>query len=501
MQAILVPLDNRPITYIFPQMVARIAGVDALMPPRSIMGSLQADSPAEQLNSWLSETLTKRSPQCLLVCADSIIYGGLISSRRTTLTSNQLLDRAKVISLWKKQHPSLAKVFVQSSIMRVSDNYDNTEEKMYWARFGREIFSWSEALHRLAAQRIVQDATGSREASAKLQQLEARIDAGVREDYLSTRRRNFQINKRLLDYAQAGNIDLLIYSQDDSAQYGLNVLEKQRLLEDAQARGLKNVLAYAGADEVLLTMLARLLLQTVQRAPSAQLAFSPDNGRQIISLYEGQTLSESVNNQLTAAGVKVTDGANADLQFIVHTSGSRQGDHIQLPGHPDLRNLSTAAAVETTLSLISSSTLPVVVCDVAYANGADPALVEGLLARPELFEKIWGYAGWNTSGNTFGSAIAMGVARWCAEQSNRGGNTAFKDALFVRLSDDWAYQACVRQELQGDLSQDKLNQLMAPHLDRIATAIKHRPSVQLRLPWQRSFEIEVQLGDPLHAGR
>lgn len=502
MQAILVPLDNRPVTYVFPQMVARLAGIDALLPPRSIMGSLQSDSSGEHLGSWLNETLDKRSPQAMLVCADSIVYGGLISSRRTNMTAGQLLERAKMCSQWKKGHKELSKVFVQSSIMRISDNYDNTEEKPYWSRFGRDIFAWSEALHRLAAQKVVQDAVGSREASAKLQQLEARIDSAVREDYLHTRRRNFQVNKRLLEYAAAGSIDLLVFSQDDSAQFGLNVLEKQRLLEEAQTRGLRNVLAYAGADEVLITMLSRLLAQNAQQSPTAKISFSPEHGKQITSLYEGQTLIESITNQLNAAGVRTREDA-ADLHVIVHTGDNRQGDHILLPGHPDLRNLNTAAAVDSTLALLQSTTTPVVLCDVAYANGADPMLIERLLDCPELLDKLWGYAGWNTSGNTFGSAIGMGVARWYADQTNRRSTavSALKDALFVRLADDWAYQARVRQELRGDLSRERLDQLMTPYLERIGTALKHRPNVQLRLPWQRSFEVEIYLGDPLRAGR
>jgi hypothetical protein len=496
MKAIVIPIDNRPVTYVFPQLIGQIAGVEILAPPRNLMGSLQANSNVDAVADWLSSALQTHKPNGLLVCIDTIIYGGLIPSRRGEETSPQLLERTKSIQRWKKLAPQI-KTYVQSSIMRVSDNYDSTEEKQYWARYGREIYAWSEAMHR-AMSTASSGNDAARQRAAELTQSEARVPADIRKDYLDTRTRNFQINRKLLDYADSGDIDFLIFSQDDSGEFGLNVAEKEKLQAETARRGLKNVYTYAGADEVLMTMMGRWLLQELNIRPSVRISFSPEAGGGIASRYEGQTIGSSVKLQSEAIGLTTT-GAKPDLHLIVHTSGDRQGDHIWLQGHPDLRAMNTSSAVERTIELLEESNEPCVLCDVAYSNGSDPALVAELLKRKDLLKKLWGYAGWNTTGNTLGSALAMGVARWFAEKKEFGeqSNEALKNALFIRFADDWAYQTQVRKELGQDLSRDTLSKLMAPHLALLGNALEMQPSrVDLDLPWQRSFEVEIRHAYP-----
>ena len=48
------------------------------------------------------------------------------------------------------------------------------------------------------------------------------------------------------------------------------------------------------------------------------------------------------------------------------------------------------------------------IADNAYANGADLSLIQ-LLNTNGLLLKVSGYAGWNTSANTIGTAIAEAV--------------------------------------------------------------------------------------------
>jgi hypothetical protein len=135
-------------------------------------------------------------------------------------------------------------------------------------------------------------------------------------------------------------------------------------------------------------------------------------------------------------------------------------------------------------------------CDTAYSNGADPLLLESLLARPELLQKLYAYAGWNTTGNTIGSAIALGVARWFAVRSGSKDEASahWRRAMFVRFTDDWAYQTQVRRQLSTDLSDQHVQNLMQPYIARVAQALEFdRGSVKFTLPWGRTFEIEVSL--------
>ena len=523
MKTLLIPLDDRPVTYAFPALVAKMARVEAILPARHLLGSLTKPAQIDELLNFAEAVITKQEPAAVIVCLDSLLYGGLITGRRSQDDFKTIMARLDRIKKWKSLTARPPVVMAQSSIMRVSDNYDNTEEKEYWSRFGREIFEWSACLHRLSR--------GEKPTAGLLESLERRIPPEIRQDYLDTRRRNFTTNMTLLKSMNEGYIDHLIFSQDDSGAYGLNVSEKERLIATSAQLGLTDkVSIYAGADEVMLTLLARLLIaeglrQTSTtsanqsenlsaRAPGVVVHFSPSQCAGVASRYEGQDLGTTVGSHIDASGLRIkesTSGTGNDTRpnphtfcLIIHGPNERQGDHISLPGLADLSQLDSSGTVKQTMDLIEQSGhAGVLIADVAYANGGDPKLIEALLKRPELLAKVKSYGGWNTAGNTMGSTLAIAVAYWFSvlEQKTespqavpaelRKLSDAHKQCLFVRLVDDWAYQACVRKLLNGEPSTQKLAELIGPYIGKINSALAMEPSVRLSFPWKRTFEIEI----------
>ncbi|HEY9715670.1 MAG TPA: DUF4127 family protein [Chroococcales cyanobacterium] len=489
MPALLLPLDDRPVTYVYPQLIARVAGVEPLVAPRSLFGSLKSAADIQGISEWIQNTIAKSNPDVLLLCLDTMLYGGLINSRRSDDSLKLVQDRLNALTAWQKKSTRRLPIYAQASIMRISDNYDATEEKEYWSRYGREIYDWSSQTHRMLR--------GDSLPPGVLAAAEARIPADIRQDYQKTRFRNFQINQKLIDMVQQGVISRLTFSLDDSGPAGLNVHEQEKLTAMAQQASLsKKVSTYAGADEVLGVLLARWLVDTKRsnrHNPTALVRFSPEDGNSVHSRYEGQSIGDSIMAQIQACGIdlqKEDDRPNpVDFAIIVHTAGDKQGDHIFLPGQPDLRRVDTTKSVKSTLQLIEQSPHPCVLLDVAYANGSDAVLVEELLQKPALVEKLWAYSGWNTTGNSAGSALALAVANW----SSQGQNLAdLKTCLYIRLADDWAYQANVRATLNAVVSADQLGQQMAPYLERIVAALGAQPpATSLRFPWNRTFEVEI----------
>jgi hypothetical protein len=230
-------------------------------------------------------------------------------------------------------------------------------------------------------------------------------------------------------------------------------------------------------------------VDTKGKRPTARLRFASEEGRQCQSRYEGQTIGETITSHVNAVGIQLREGDDVDFQIVVHAA-HRQGDHIQLPGHADLRHLDTAAAVRSTLKLLEEANVPSVLIDVAYANGSDPALVEQLLSRKDLLDKLVSYSGWNTTGNSTGSALSLAVARWARNSNVR--DESLSECLFTRFADDWAYQANVRASIAAETSTAQLATLMTPYVKRIATAMNYQPkALTLSFPWNRTFEIEV----------
>jgi hypothetical protein len=496
MKVLMVPLDDRPVTYLLPQLIARIAGCEAMMPPRNLMGSLKQSANLDAIFNWIDNALSTNKIEAVFVCADTLIHGGLINSRRSTETHKELQTRLNQMASWKKKAPQTP-VFVQSSIMRISDNHDNVEEKEYWARYGREIFTWSTNLHRLANDRTITEGV--------VKESEMRIPEAIRQDYLATRFRNFQINQNLIDLVKSGHFARLIFSLDDSGEFGLNVLEQEKLNSRLKYSNLtERAFSYAGADEVLCSMFAYWLAQTkIAAPPAAQVFYALPATEFCLSRYEGQSVGNSVRAQMKACGIKAIDAdsdrnLSASFHVVIHGGENGQGDHILLPGHQDLRAIDTREAVAATLAILEQSTLPCVLCDVAYANGADPLLIEKLLEHPKLLAKLCGYAGWNTSGNTLGSALAMAVACWFKEFGQGHGcdpisdtSQALKEAICIRLGDDWAYQTQVRKNLSV-ISRPHLQEQMRPYLRRIEEAIGSQFSYEnVSFPWQRAFEVEI----------
>src|SRR5437660_669490 len=115
MRALLLPLDDRPVTYGFPQLVARVAGVETLVPPRNLFGSLDAAADIEGISEWIQNTVSKTNPDVLLLCLDTLIYGGLINSRRSNDTAKVVTDRLALLQSWQKRTSRKLPIYAQSS--------------------------------------------------------------------------------------------------------------------------------------------------------------------------------------------------------------------------------------------------------------------------------------------------------------------------------------------------------------------------------------------------
>lgn len=90
---------------------------------------------------------------------------------------------------------------------------------------------------------------------------------------------------------------------DDNAEYGFNIAEARQLKDLVHRLGLQDkVNIYPGADEVGLTMLSRLAVDSSAKAPNLYLAFRDPNTVNYIPNYEGQPMILTLQQQIHAAG-------------------------------------------------------------------------------------------------------------------------------------------------------------------------------------------------------
>lgn len=435
MKIAFLPIDNRPVCYTLAKDIAQIdESIEFFLPPREFLGDLTKTADIENLISWL-ENLPK--VDSLILSLDTLVYGGLIPSRRSTETLEELEERlARIKPLLRNK-----KVYAFSSVMRISNNNYNEEEKEYWSKFGKKIFEYS-----------FSDGVNK-----------ADIPDEILDDYLATRKRNFEVNKIYLAWQKEGLFDTLIFSKDDCAEKGFNVEEAKEL----EKLGGKTK---TGADEIPLSLLARSIDKKIKVFPE----FLEPDCKNLISNYEDVSIEKSVLGQLELAGFEVSSPDEADIVLIVNNFRNKQGELVM------------GWATEPFDGKLVLPDKPFAAADVRFANGADNAFVEQLLEKIDL-ANFYGYAGWNTSANTLGSLLCAMKVKWQAKQYNP---QAFAKLELVRFLDDWAYQANVRAQIEKPID---IRNLMQPYETRLNNVLKLAPSkLDYTYPWKRKFEVEVR---------
>lgn len=434
-----IPIDNRPVCYTLPEQIcAADDSIKLFMPKREWLGDLKKYADVDKIFQWL-----KNLPpvDAVILPLDTVAYGGLISSRRSTDTFEKIKERIEELKdiLSEKN----AKIYAFSSIMRISNNNINEEEKEYWNKWGKKIFNYSFCMDKFGTV------------------CKNEVPSDILDDYLATRRRNFEINKT---YLQWGNFfDTLVFSKDDCAEYGFNVQE---------ARELEKLGGFVktGADEIPLTLLARSIKGKLKVSP----IFLEPEYKNLISNYEDVSIENSVRGQLELAGCEVCEPQDADILLYVNNFKERQGEIVmKVPAAPYD-------------GLWQKPDKPYMIADVRYANGSDNAFVEKLFEK-DFDDNFYGYSAWNTSANSLGSLICAAKVKYFAKNYN---DAAFKKLQTVRFLDDWAYQANVRQQLSKP-DEILVEQKMKPFENRIFEKLGVKYDISYKFPWDRLFEVEV----------
>lgn len=454
MKIAFIPIDNRPVCYTLAQQIAAMDdGLEFVLPPREMLGDLHKIADISGIMNWLENL---QDIDKVVVSLDTIAYGGLVPSRRSKDTLKDIINRIeKFREILSKKN---AEIYACSSIMRISNNNINEEEKEYWSEYGKKIFEYSYNFH-------------------KNSNAQTDVPQEILDDYIVTRNRNFEINKMYIKWAQDNFFNTLVFSKDDCAEYGFNVIEAKVLATHIAAKKC-DVLIKTGADEIPLSLLARALTKgrEVKIAP----VFSEPDFVDKISKYEDISVKESVEGQIELAGGTVCAEKDADIVLLVNNFKEEQGELVM------------GVDVEGFTKELILGEKPYCAADILNANGADNNFVEQLLKQDLDNYNFYGYAGWNTTGNTLGTVLCCAIVKFFASNFNKD---AFKKIQLVRFLDDWAYQANVRKILKSRLEQPQIEELQK-EMETYELALKDKfgldcVSIQYSYPWNRFFEVEV----------
>ena len=504
MKIALLPLDERPANTRYPMQIAAMAGASILLPPPKLLSSLRQPANRAGLAKWLTDIAP--SADGIVASIDLLGHGGLIASRIGDNSVQDVLQAvAPLMQLRKPGLPTGLPVFAFNVIQRISNADDNTEEPLFWGEYGAALYRYSRALD-LAL-------SGDADAQQDCHTLESHIPEEHRQAWLARRLRNHTVNLAMLHAATQGAFDLLVIPSDDTSPIGLSARERKHLEamrsltqvpgtgdQIASAWHLSQVLMYPGADDLGSALVARMVNQLCQHAPKVFVHYTDERMLRNIAPYEDRPIFMAVETQIMAVGAQpATSIDEADVVLVVSPPFERVNGQ-----DPHPRNLDSQHRIDMLLPEVLRirnwvrAGHKVAIADVAFPNGAEPALVELLFEHVEV-AKLISFGGWNTAGNTLGTVL--GAA--CVPHQN---DAARQTQLAHHLLEDWGYQSVVRNELRasplatqtdgwgaGGVVAEFTAQQLAPIAARIRAAGLPCQPTQVRHPWGRTFEMDFEL--------
>ncbi len=463
-----------------------MAGVTLVLPPKPLLGHLKQPANINALYDWAKTTHQQHPSAQWIVALDTLVYGGLIPSRLGDESKDDLLSRWQQWLAWFENNQISPHGI--ASILRIPAYNNSAEEPDYWATYGEKLHQLSVALHRDGM--IDNDDLG-------------RLPSDVFEHFLATRARNMAMHHKFIEALQHQQLASVVWGEDDTGAYGLNRLEAEQL-ETLLRRLELNAIGrrQTGADEVASTLLTRLVLAHTKHAPRVAVQYTHPQTAHHTAKFDGISFTQLAKQQLAACGAEPTDAADdADLILLLHTPPSTtegtftHGDWCET-NTPSL-NTDRASLTSTLAELAHQK--PLIIADVVAANGGDPELLSAM-QHTLTINQLYGYAGWNTPGNSVGSALALGCSRWWSQQQGNYYADAFAHALLTRFIDDGLYQPIYRGTIPSNSTY--CDDTAATVTKAMATDITawqqwcglSDAHISISFPCQRQFEVAVNIG-------
>lgn len=486
---LLIPLDDRPPCLQFAVKMGNIADAQLVTPPREMLGRFTDFGKSDAIIEWL-KAQDFNQYDAAIISMDMLAYGGLVASRVHATDIDEATQRIDIVQFIRQKNPNL-KIFGSSVIMRLAPTADGKNE------------AYREKLSRWA------DYSPYPEHKEAVEKLEQEIPAEAIANYKKARERNLKINQKAIELVKQNVFDYLILSQDDAKPKGIHVQDRETLIADIKRLNLSEKIAVQpGADEVSMLLLARALTHKYNYHPKIKALYSSEEMADKAMPFEDRPLRKTVSFHIIASGgVEVQDTQQADIFFYVYTSRHQAG---------------TAATFAETIS--KSTHKGIIIADIdpiGDVQGGNTDFTEGVLRRG-VFPKIYGYACWNTAGNTIGTALPHGLVFGVSQEIlNENPKKKVKKRMACaqtwytlnRLLDDYAYHTLVRPKAQALIKEKKWNAFkltpeqaviiknfclkeLQPIAQNVAQKYKNTEGVKLSkltfdLPWNRTFEGEI----------
>lgn len=480
---LVVPQDDRPVDLDYTVHTAEKAGYTVLVPPKQYLSGSDFSGSPERVWTWVEQNIS-RADACVL-STDTLIYGGLVDSRKHNENMDVLARRENRIRNLHQKYPQIP-LYAFATIMRSPYASSSGVEPYYYSTVGPSIYRIS------VLQDKMDNGIITKEETAELLSLKLSVPSEYLQDWFRRRTKNNQITKMLIKDVKSGVFTYFCLGHDDNSKFSQSSLESKYI--DKDAKGLKETKfgSFPGADQLALLLIARYHVDDNHLKPVFSIIYPLGRGEDTVPSYENQAVGKTIKEHIVAAGGTISDNGKPDLVLAVNTPLAKTGESSAFANF-GMQKPSTTEFIDRVMA-IQSKHIPVAIADIYYANGSDNTLMS-LLEKNDLLYKVAAYDGWNTAGNTIGFAISQAILSPSMTEEGR------KEMLAEQYIDNWAYQANVRKNISAMLERQANNSKITPEAkeEMIAEiqefAEKHldlNPAcVTAEFPWNRLFEINA----------
>lgn len=487
-----VPQDDRPVDYEYTVSTAEAAGYQVLTPPAQYLSGMNFHGSPDKLMAWVNANAGKADAMVLSI--DSLVYGGLVDSRKHNLPMETLTARLEKVEALHKSHKNVP-IYVFSTVMRSPWAGGKGVEPDYYLTMGSDIYQ-------LASLQAKMDEEGlNPQERNDWFAIMRRVPMEYLQDWYNRRRKNMSINYRLIDDARKGVFTYYSLGHDDNSVSTQSSLESKYL--EMAGTGIPKTAfgSFPGADQLGLLLITRASNDFNNYHPKITVIYPLGGGEKTVPRYDGQAIGKTIASHVEAIGGTMVDNERPDLLLAVNTPlTTSTTESANFENFPIM--LQSTRDFLTQIEKAVNLDIPVSIVDMAFSNGSDNTLVYGLY-QDKMMYRLAAYNGWNTASNSVGYGIAQGVlSKYMTADAHR-------DMLTTQYLDNWAYQANVRdyiyrmqQKLEaGVVTQyyptlnEELQSRTKEQLQRYAsTYLGIDPkTVDVTLPWQRLFEVYVDV--------
>lgn len=497
-----IPHDGRPISSKQTADVVKKLGYDVVMPPEELLGSRDDWGHPDELWSWAEENAAQPGVKAAVISSDAMIYGSLVGSRKHSFTSEEVLARAARFDALQRAFPKVP-LYVFGSIMRTprSGEASGHEEPEYYRRYGADIFRYTVLRDKGEVEGL------TRRERKEYAFLERLIPQEALADWMGRRDKNYAVNAYMIDLLRKrGTFRYLALGRDDNAPFSQTHLESRHLTVAGRDLGKTRFQTMAGIDEIAMLMLTRAVNELRHEVPFVYSHYNWGRGSNTVPAYSDEKIGISIGDAVVAAGgLSISSPEKADVVLTVNTNPDGRtyeaNDHM----NDGTAREGTAYFADMVSDYVAKG-YPVAIADIAYANGADNALMAELQRRGLLY-KIRAYAGWNTPTNSSGFAIGEGMLVRHMDAD------AVDYLLTTRYLDDWAYQANVRTTIARQLTwmrgegfygtlgtkkeavSQRSTRMMNDFIQANLPPMADVNDVEVTFPWNRMFESDILRGN------